>query len=66
MAVAELHAIGIVHGDLSSENILLDPKCYDAKLIDFDIASREGEKVMASGNVDFASPTLLKAIEKQK
>ena len=41
-AFAELHAVGIVHGDISSENILIDPHTLSAKLIDFDMASIEG------------------------
>jgi|GWRWMinimDraft_5_1066013.scaffolds.fasta_scaffold49726_1 serine/threonine protein kinase len=41
-ALAELHAVGIVHGDIASENILIDPHTLSAKLIDFDMASIEG------------------------
>ena len=33
--LAELHAVGIVHGDIASENILIDPHTLSAKLIDF-------------------------------
>jgi serine/threonine protein kinase len=38
-AVAELHMLGVVHGDLAKENILIDPQTYDVKIIDFDLAS---------------------------
>ena len=41
-ALGELHAVGIVHGDIASENILIDPHTLSAKLIDFDMASIEG------------------------
>lgn len=40
-AVAELHQMKVVHGDLNSENILIDDK-LDVKLIDFDNSSIEG------------------------
>ena len=35
-AVAELHSMQIIHGDLSSGNILIDPITSEVKLIDFD------------------------------
>lgn len=31
----KLHSLGIIHGDLSEENIVVDPSTKDAKLIDF-------------------------------
>lgn len=37
-AVAELHSMKVVHGDLNSENILINDK-LDVKLIDFDNSS---------------------------
>lgn len=42
-AVAELHAIEVVHGDLASENILIHPETLDVKIIDFDISSELGK-----------------------
>jgi len=41
-AVAELHNMGIVHGDLSSENFMINRGTKDVKLIDFDIAKMRG------------------------
>ena len=41
-AVAELHKIGIVHGDLATENILVHPESMDVKIIDFDLSSEVG------------------------
>lgn len=40
-AIAELHAIDIVHGDLASENILINDATSEVKVIDFDLASVE-------------------------
>jgi len=40
--VAELHKIGIIHGDLSSENVMINPKTFDVKLIDFDLSNKVG------------------------
>jgi serine/threonine protein kinase len=44
----------IVHGDLNSENILIDAK-LDVKLIDFDNSSIEGSNVVAGGHPDFVT-----------
>jgi len=35
-AVAELHTLNIIHGDLSSGNIIVDTKTSEVRLIDFD------------------------------
>jgi serine/threonine protein kinase len=43
--LAELHTLGIVHGDFASENILVQIASLDIKIIDFDIASKEGSKI---------------------
>lgn len=64
-AVAELHHIGIIHGDLNSENILIRDDC-DVKLIDFDNSSHEGTKNYASGNPDFVTSEYFSYIKKSK
>lgn len=45
--------MNVVHGDLASENILIHPYSYQIKIIDFDIARFEGDKITAAGNFDF-------------
>lgn len=35
-AIAELHALNIVHGDISSGNVMINPITSDVKIIDFD------------------------------
>ena len=44
-AVAELHTLGIMHGDLSSENILIHPINMSVKLIDLGCAANVGDSV---------------------
>ena len=58
--------MGVVHGDLASENILIDAKSCDVKLIDYDLSQLEGVKVCGAGNIDFASPQIMEAIRSQK
>ena len=41
-SVAELHTIGLIHGDLSSENVMVDQNTLEVKLIDFDLSHRIG------------------------
>lgn len=65
-ALAELHAVGIVHGDIASENILIDPHTLSAKLIDFDMASIEGTSMQAGGNPDFINYEMKTAIKNNK
>ena len=43
-AVAEIHSMKMVHGDLSSENFMIHPENFDVKLIDFDCSKRFGEE----------------------
>lgn len=62
-ALAELHAMHIVHGDVASENILINPRNFEVKLIDFDLSRHEDETMSASGNVDFISPDMRKALD---
>lgn len=37
-AVAELHTIGVIHGDIATKNILVNFNSMNVKLIDFDLA----------------------------
>lgn len=60
--VAELHSMNIVHGDLASENILVNAKTSEIKIIDFDLANAEGTKIFAAGNCDFVSDEMNEAI----
>jgi serine/threonine protein kinase len=65
-AVAELHKLKIIHGDIASENVLVNPVTCEVKLIDFDLARKEGAKMIAGGNNDFVNEAMLNAITKQK
>lgn len=65
-AVAELHSIDVVHGDLASENILVDPVTMDVKIIDFDLASKVRSSVNPAGNLDFVSLEMAEAIKGSK
>ena len=65
-AVAELHEIGIVHGDIASENLMVHSESQEVKLIDFDLARKEGTLMNASGNPDFINTVMQKAINQKK
>ena len=52
-AVAELHALGIMHGDLSSANILIHPIDMSVKIIDLGCAANVGDSVPSGGNTSF-------------
>lgn len=47
--------MNVIHGDLASENVLIHPNNYEIKIIDFDLARFEGDKMVAAGNLDFVS-----------
>ena len=53
MAVAQIHHVDIVHGDISSENFLIDKASLNVKAIDFDLAGFVGELKGVCGGLDF-------------
>ena len=54
-ALSALHASGVVHGDLSPDNIMLaGDRCAEPRLIDFGVAQAVGAEEDASLLVDFA------------
>ena len=55
----------VVHGDLNSDNILIDDK-LDVKLIDFDSSSMEGSKEIAAGHPDFVTKEFSQLMKKKK
>jgi serine/threonine protein kinase len=65
-AVAELHAMGIIHGDLSSENILVKGGSFEVKLIDFDLSKMVGTRAKAMGNPDFVCEEVEQATHSKK
>ena len=54
-AVAELHAIDIIHGDLASGNIIVNSATSETKLIDFDLTSYADTLKVTAGNEDFVN-----------
>jgi serine/threonine protein kinase len=44
-----------VHGDIATENVLVNPETFEVKLIDFDLARKDGTRMIASGNNDFVN-----------
>jgi serine/threonine protein kinase len=40
-AVAELHQLKVIHGDIASENVLVNIENCEVKMIDFDLARYE-------------------------
>jgi serine/threonine protein kinase len=65
-ALAELHSVGIVHGDFASENVLVNTDTFVVKIIDFDIASKVGAPVLAGGNPDFITAEMALAVTKPR
>ena len=57
-ALAHMHAHGYVHRDVKAENILLE-KDGVAKLTDFDLAVKIGNKVMCAGTDGYMAPEIL-------
>jgi serine/threonine protein kinase len=55
-ALEYAHACGLVHGDITPENILVS-RTGEVKLLDFGIAQNgHGRREVVAGNVDFMSP----------
>lgn len=55
-----LHKIGIAHGDIKPENILIEQKYLNIQYIDFGLSCYEN--CLASGTILYASPEILKQI----
>jgi serine/threonine protein kinase len=58
--------MGIVHGDFATENVLVNPATFDVKLVDFDLASKEGSAILAGGNPDFITAEMASAVTKPR
>ena len=52
-AVAHLHSLNLVHGDLTPSNIMLDDE-NEPILIDFDSCRHEGEKLLKGGTTEWS------------
>ena len=65
-AVAELHSLNIIHGDLATGNIIVNSATSEVKLIDFDQTSYDGTTKPAAGNEDFVSAEMWKNIEEKE
>jgi len=48
-ALAQVHAAGVVHGDLSPDNVMLSADARQATLLDFGLASWPGAPAMPAG-----------------
>ena len=55
-----LHKIGIAHGDIKPENILIEQKYLNIQYIDFGLSCYEN--CLPSGTIIYASPEILKQI----
>ena len=60
-AVARVHAAGIVHGDLTPDNLLIDAPRGEARLIDFGTSAALGAELAPLITVGYAAPERLLA-----
>jgi len=44
LGINHIHSYKIVHCDIKAENILINPKTYDIKIIDFGLSSDRSRK----------------------
>jgi len=65
-AVADLHSLNLVHGDIKLSNIVYFPKERKWKFIDLDTASGAGEEITICYTLEYASPEVVIAIEAGK
>ena len=57
-ALVYVHYIGFIHGDLKLDNVLVDPKTKDIRIIDFGFAIRLPYYVTKRGNPNILAPEL--------
>ena len=55
-ALATLHAVGLIHGDVSPSNIIVNGS--NVTLIDYDLVTRIGQVAAGTGTPPFSSPNL--------
>jgi serine/threonine protein kinase len=55
-ALATLHAVGLIHGDVSPSNIIVNGS--SVTLIDYDLVTRIGQVAAGTGTPPFSSPNL--------
>lgn len=61
--LGQIHQLGIIHKDIKPENILMDPKTFDIKIIDFGIASQLSQETqevknpnVLEGSISYIAP----------
>jgi serine/threonine protein kinase len=55
----EVHACGIIHRDVKPANILWDCRSDEARLTDFGVAARLGDRSTAAGSIPYMAPEAL-------
>ena len=58
-AVAQVHAAGVVHGDLSPDNLLVDAAAPCVRVIDFGAAALRGDAIASICTTAYAAPERL-------